>query len=80
MDEADNSISGTVIPTTNVNGRQYITVDGIMMLRAALGLPPIRPIREFFGDFKGWHLYMRGVREETLRACHPSMFNTYEND
>jgi len=61
-----------------VNGRKYITVDGIAMLRAALGLPPLKKPAEFFGNFQGWKDYMVEARMETLRAVTPSMLEEYE--
>ena len=73
-------MNASEIPTVEIKGRKYITVDGIRLLRKALGLSDLKKPMEFFGDFQGFMAYMREARKETFRACHPDMLTEYEQD
>ncbi len=67
------------IPYTTVNGRKYLTIDGVRLLRRALGLPDMdKHPRDFPGDFNGWKEYLKAKRKETLEACHPGMLEEFE--
>lgn len=64
------------IPCTTINGLKYITVDGIRMLRKALGMPDLLKPSQFPG-FRAFQEYMKAARLETLQKCNPAMWDEY---